>query len=199
MKRRVLRNSLIAVGLLGVIGMVGAEAHDALQQKDNAAAQAQAPDQSVQQPPTTPQGAWAPQDPWVSMHEEMMRMQAQMDQMFNSTVRDLRANPYGYPDQQAGARVTLQDEGGNYVVKATVPGASENDINVNLNGRLLSISSNTNGGEQDKSDNGQVIQQESFASSFQEAFTLPGPVNAAKMQTQFKDGVLTLTIPKATS
>lgn len=195
MKKHVLRNTLIVAGLLGAIGVAGAAAHEALEQKDNAAA----PDIQVQPQQQTPQDAWMPQDPWASMHADMMRMQAQIDQMFNSTFKDLRVDPYGYPDQQAGARVTLQDKGGNYVVKAKVPGASKDDINVNLNGRLLSISSRTGSREQDKSDNGQVIQQQSFASSFQEAFTLPGPVNAAGMHSQFKDGVLTLTIPKVTS
>jgi HSP20 family protein len=195
MKKHVLRNTLIVAGLLGAIGVAGAAAHEALEQKDNAAA----PDIQVQPQQQTPQDAWMPQDPWASMHADMMRMQSQIDQMFNSTFKDLRVNPYGYPDQQAGARVTLQDKGGNYVVKAKVPGASEDDINVNLNGRLLSISSRTGSREQDKSDNGRMIQQQSFASSFQEAFTLPGPVNAAGMQSQFKDGVLTLTIPKVTS
>jgi hypothetical protein len=32
---------------------------------------------------------------------------------------------------------------------------------------------------------------------FDEAFTLPGPVTASGMHTQFQDGVLTVTIPKA--
>jgi HSP20 family molecular chaperone IbpA len=42
-----------------------------------------------------------------------------------------------------------------------------------------------------------VTRQESSSSAFQQAFTLSGPVDASGMHSQYKDGVLTVTIPKA--
>ena len=42
-----------------------------------------------------------------------------------------------------------------------------------------------------------MTRQESYSSSFQQAFTLPGAVNASGMHSQYQDGVLTVTIPKA--
>jgi HSP20 family protein len=78
------------------------------------------------------------------------------------------------------------------------PGADESSTNVKLEGQVLRISINTEQAK-DESDekNGQYQYQERFVGQFQRALTLPGPVNAAKMESAYRNGVLTVTIPKA--
>jgi HSP20 family protein len=97
------------------------------------------------------------------------------------------------------SQVTLKDQGDNYLVKVNIPGVNENNIDINLNGRLLSLSSQTQGTEQLTSDQGKVTQKDQYVSTYQQAFTLPGPVKASGMKTQFQNNSLTITIPKATS
>ena len=125
----------------------------------------------------------------------MTRMQTQMEQMFNTAMQ----NPGGmdFIDGQGAAKVSLNEKGNDYVVTASIPGAKKGDISVHLSGRLLTLSSNDQGSSTQHANNGQVTQQEQYRSRFEQAFTLPGPVNASGMQSHFKDGVLTLTIPKA--
>lgn len=192
-----LKTTLIAMGVISVIGVMGAQAFAAHELAQQVAAQSQPPGPAFQYLPGYGQ---IPQDPWVRMHDEMMRMQAQMDRMLNASFQDPQ-NPNtassGWRD--TGAQVSLEQQGNDYVVKAQIPGAKENDINVKLDGRLLSISSQTEGTQKRTGDNGQLIQQEQYSSSFQQAFTLPGPVDASAMHTHFQDGVLTVTIPKLTS
>jgi HSP20 family protein len=144
---------------------------------------------------TPDNGTW---DPWTLMHQEMMRMRADMDQAFDHSFQDVH-NLSGNGFMPSNGKISLEEQGDNYVVKADIPGAKENDIQVNLDGRLLSISAQTQGSEEQKADNGKVIREESYASSFQRAFTLPTAVNVTGMHSQFQDGVLTVTIPKATS
>jgi len=122
-------------------------------------------------------------------------MQMQMEQMFNNELQ----NPVGmgFIDDQGAAKVTLNEKGNDYVVTATIPGAKKNDISINLNGRLLTLSAQDQGSSKQLASSGQVTQQEQYRSSFEQAFTLPGPVNASGMKSDFKDGILTLTIPKA--
>jgi HSP20 family protein len=43
----------------------------------------------------------------------------------------------------------------------------------------------------------EVHRQERFYGKFQRALTLPAPVAADKVKAQYKDGVLTVTLPKA--
>ena len=131
----------------------------------------------------------------TAMTAQMARIQTQMDKMFNSAFQ----NPGGmdFVDGQGPDQVSLNTKGKDYVVTAKIPGAKKGDINVRLSGRLLTLSSKEEGSNSETANNGQLTQQDQYASSFQQAFTLPGPVNAAEMKSKFKNGVLTLTIPKA--
>ena len=145
--------------------------------------------------PSTPIGPSAATDPLAAMTAQMARMQRQMDTMFNSAFQI----PGGmdFVDGQGSAQVSLTTKGKDYVVTAKIPGSKKGDINVRLSGRLLMLSSKEEGSNSKTANNGQLTQQDQYASSFQQAFTLPGPVNASEMTSTFKDGVLTLTIPKA--
>ena len=98
-----------------------------------------------------------------------------------------------------GDDVTLKEDKNDYLVTAKLPGVKEGNLNVSLDGRLLRISAQSQADEKETAHNGQVVGEESYASSIQRAFTLPGPIDASKMHTQFQDGVLTVTIPKAAS
>jgi HSP20 family protein len=44
--------------------------------------------------------------------------------------------------------------------------------------------------------NGTYQYRERFVGEFQRTLILPGPANAAKMKTEYHNGVLTITIPK---
>jgi HSP20 family protein len=80
-----------------------------------------------------------------------------------------------------------------------MPGVRKGDINVSLTGRLLRISAQSQSQENIKGKHGKVVGDETYASSYQRALTLPGPVNASGMHTKINDGTLTVTIPKAKS
>lgn len=134
-------------------------------------------------------------DPFAAITAQMSRMQKQMDKMFSSAFHNTAG--MDFVDGQGDAQVSLKSEDKDYVVTVRVPGSKKNDINVHLSGRLLTLSSKQEGSRRDTDKNGQTTRQEQYASSFQQAFTLPGPVNAADMKSDFEDGVLTLTIPKA--
>lgn len=201
MNKHPFKQPLIAIGLLALVGAVGAETYYTHElAKRVALTDAESAQETIS---GAANGSW---DPWTAMHADMMRMRSQMDQafdsVFNTTFNDTFKSFNGPSDMDAQTgvgKLTLNEQGDNYVVEANIPGAKEGDINVNLNGRLLSISSQTQASKKQTGDNNQVIRQENYASAFQQAFTLPGPVKASGMHTQFKDGVLTVTIPKAAS
>jgi HSP20 family protein len=190
--KHTVKKTLIGAGLLALVGAVGAQTyytHDLVKQIKVADDSTQAPQPDQANP------MW---DPWAAMHADMMRMQQRMDRDFSMAFRDLSQMPSD-KEITTAAKINLQDQDKSYVVTARIPGAKENDINVNLDGRLLSISSRIQGTDEQKADNGKVINQERYASDFEQAFTLPGPVNAIGMHSKFDNGVLTITIPKATS
>ena len=199
MNKRLLIHTSLILGALLLIGSVSADAYythelaERMAARDVATAQAAPMAAPVLRAPAAP--FQAATNPWAAMNTQINRMQAQMNKMLNSAFQ----NPGGmdFIDGQGSAQVSLNEKGNDYVVTAKIPGAKRGDINVRLSGRLLTLSSSAKGGSRQTANNGQVTQQNQFASSFQQAFTLPGPVDAAKMKSKFKDGVLTLTIPKA--
>lgn len=192
MNKPLLKHTLVAIGVLALVGTAGAEAYYSHELTERAAAQ-----ESTSQAEITPALSIEQSNLWAVMHTDIMRLQARMDQMLNATFAEGKA--VTTDDKQAIDQVTLQEQGDHYVITADIPGASEKDIDVKLDGQLLSISSQSHGDVKQTADNGQVISREDYASTIQQAFTLPGPVNAADMKTHFQSGVLTVTVPKSTS
>jgi HSP20 family protein len=89
----------------------------------------------------------------------------------------------------------LHEDKDSLVVKVEVPGMKKEDIEVSLHDGTLSIS-----GER-KSDQtfegAEVYRAERFFGRFQRTIALPTAVAADQIKAQYKDGVLTITLPKA--
>jgi HSP20 family protein len=184
--------SVAAIALLGLVGSVGAatEHHQKVAGSEAPQAQQQAPgDESI-----------GSTDPWA----EMRRMQARMDRMFEEAMQRFHSDRFFQPlaDEEGIApepKVTLREEEDRYVIEADMPAAQAENIDVGLDGRLLTLSARTQGARKQSDDQGQVIEEEHYTSSFERAFTLPGPVTASGMHSDYQDGVLTVTVPKAHS
>ncbi|TRX01424.1 Hsp20/alpha crystallin family protein [Candidatus Methylobacter oryzae] len=135
-------------------------------------------------------GTWNP-------YAEMQRMQSEMEQMFdNSFSRFHMKSPFG--SLSKAPDVDLQEQADRYIATVNVPGADESSLNVKLEDRVLHISIKTEQTKDEGDDkNGEYHYRERFVGQFERALTLPGPANAAKMTSEYHNGVLTITIPKA--
>jgi HSP20 family protein len=91
--------------------------------------------------------------------------------------------------------VDLYEDKDNVIVKAELPGLKREDIEVSLNDGALSISGERKSGE--KAEDTEVRRSERFVGRFQRTITLPSSVKGDKVNAQYKDGVLTVTLPKA--
>ena len=91
-------------------------------------------------------------------------------------------------------RVDVQEKADAYHLEAELPGLTENDFTVNVEHNLLTIAS-----EQERTDEreaeGYVI-RERRSGAFRRSFSLPQDVDADHIGATFKDGLLTLTVPK---
>ena len=82
----------------------------------------------------------------------------------------------------------------NFIVKAELPGMKKEDIEVSLHADSLSISGERKGETKEK--DAEVCRAERFFGRFQRTVTLPTPVAPDKVKAQYKDGILTVTLPK---
>jgi HSP20 family protein len=88
----------------------------------------------------------------------------------------------------------VREDKDSFVIRAELPGIKREDIEVSLQDGALVIS-----GERkfEKTEEGvEVHRQERFYGKFQRTLTLPEPVAADKVKADYKDGVLTVTLPK---
>ena len=89
----------------------------------------------------------------------------------------------------------VYEEKDNFVVKAEVPGMKKEDINVSLHDGNLIISGERKG--EAKNEGTEYYRAERLFGKFQRTVTLPTTVDTGKVKAEYKDGVLTVTLPKA--
>lgn len=89
----------------------------------------------------------------------------------------------------------VYEEKDNYVVKAELPGMKREDINVSIQGGDLVISGERK--RETTTDQAGVYRAERYFGKFQRAVSLPATVSAGEVRAEYKDGVLTVMLPKS--
>ena len=90
--------------------------------------------------------------------------------------------------------VDISETENGFEIHAELPGVNESDVNVSLTDNLLTIKGEKR--TEEKTDNKNFHRVERRYGSFQRSFTLPRQVNTAEIKAGFKDGILSLSIPK---
>lgn len=80
------------------------------------------------------------------------------------------------------------------LLKADMPGLEKNDIKVVVNDGQLTITGHRNEFREDNKSG--YTRTERFMGTFSRSFSLPKWADGSKVQADYKNGVLTLTIPK---
>ena len=82
-----------------------------------------------------------------------------------------------------------------YVITAELPGAKREDVSVEIHGDVVCIRGEKKCEREEKNERRHVVER-SFG-SFERSFTLPPNAAGDRIGATFKDGVLTVTIPKS--
>jgi len=131
---------------------------------------------------------------------EMQRMQQQMDQIFEQFHQHMRMDSHFAGFDTLGSRpaVDFQEKGDVYLLKANIPGADGQKINVSAQNGTLKIEATTQKSdeEENKSKEGRFIRHERYFGSYTRILSLPADADESKIKTDYKDGVLTVTIEK---
>jgi HSP20 family protein len=94
-------------------------------------------------------------------------------------------------------RVDASEDDTAYHVTAELPGLSEKDVEVTFADNTLTISGEKKEEKEVKEAN--YHRRERSFGSFRRSFTLPGEVDEAKIAATFKDGIMTIDLPKSKS
>ncbi|NLJ24786.1 MAG: Hsp20/alpha crystallin family protein [Firmicutes bacterium] len=91
--------------------------------------------------------------------------------------------------------VDVEDTPEAYLVKANVPGYAKDDLEIELEGNMVTIKGNTVAEEQTQSQD--LIHQERCTGEFRRTFALPTDIDAENAEATFDHGVLEIRLPKA--
>ena len=90
--------------------------------------------------------------------------------------------------------VNITERKDDYQVSMAAPGLKKEDFKIDVEGNLLTISSEKEEEKEEKEE--RFTRQEYSYSSFERSFTLPDEVNKDKIDAHYQDGVLKLVLPK---
>lgn len=92
--------------------------------------------------------------------------------------------------------INLKETNDNFEVEVAAPGMTKKDFKIELNGNMLTISSEKQN-EWQENENEKYTRREFSYQSFQRTFQLPKDVvDEDKIQAKYENGLLHLTIPK---
>jgi HSP20 family protein len=93
--------------------------------------------------------------------------------------------------------VDISDLENEILVKADLPGIDPNDLSVDITGDMLTIKGERKD-EKEEETQGSYRMERSYG-SFTRSFRVPVEIQADKVQAQYKNGVLSLRLPKVES
>lgn len=118
----------------------------------------------------------------------------EFDQLFNRLSTDWNGN---WMTNEFRPACDVSETPEAYQVRADLPGIKPDDITVQVMGDAVRITGERKEEKEEKDKTYHRIERRS--GSFCEVLQLPGPINEEKIQAEFHDGVLTVTLPKSES
>lgn len=115
--------------------------------------------------------------------------------LFQGLFRPLRGGAGGEDGHVGNVRIDVTEDDAAYTVKAELPGVEKHDIDVKIDGNLVSIAAKIERNTELK-EGERVLRRERYAGSVSRSFTLATDIDDSQAAAQYKDGVLTLTLPK---
>ena len=107
-------------------------------------------------------------------------------------VRPLHGDALPEPSQ---IKIDVKEDDAAYTVHAEVPGVPKEDINVSIDGNVVSLRAEVRQHDQ-KKDGEKLLRSERYYGAVARSFQLPVEVDAAQARARYENGVLVLTLPK---
>ncbi|MGA2090764.1 MAG: Hsp20/alpha crystallin family protein [Endomicrobiales bacterium] len=134
--------------------------------------------------------------PWKKRENfhDLENIKDEINRLFKSSMRRWEDDDKGLLESDWNPTIEIQESKDNVVVVADLPGVAKEDIDVAVDGDLLTIKGEKKQEKEAKEKD--FIRTERFYGSFTRSITLPCAVEATAVDAQYKDGVLKLVLPK---
>ena len=111
---------------------------------------------------------------------------------------DFDNNFFGSSMPVSSCKTDIRDDGDKYVLESELPGFEKEDIKLDLSGTQLTIAAEHSTNNDEKDDKGNYIRRERTFGSYKRSFDI-GDVNTDAISAEYKNGILTIELPKKAS
>jgi HSP20 family protein len=125
---------------------------------------------------------------------ELSSLQSDMNRLFNTFFDTTTGGNGGTAPRRWIPAMDLVETDDHFVLKADLPGLSEEDVHIDVEDDVLTVSGERNAEHEEKGE-GYVRVERSYG-SFRRSLTLPEGVEAEAVTASFDRGVLEVRIPK---
>ena len=122
--------------------------------------------------------------------------------MFDEIERELFGDPFGKLNirgaSEAGVmpfKTDVLDKGDSFVLEAELPGFDKEDIKLDIDGDMLTISAEKNEESEEKDKKGNFLRRERHYGCYSRSFNI-AQIDESGIEAAYDKGVLTVTLPK---
>lgn len=126
---------------------------------------------------------------------EMMNLRTQMDRMLSDWPNSIPGMGEGESGSMQRLPLDVSENDQAYVVRASIPGISPEEMEISVQNNVLTIRGETKGEEERQGDRWHL--RERRTGQFQRTITLPNNVDSNQVGAVYENGVLTLNLPKS--
>ena len=123
--------------------------------------------------------------------QEMLSLRSTVDRLLDNSFGTLSTADQNF---SWGLALDVVEKGDEFLVKASVPGISPEDIEVTFNNNVLTIKGEIKSEAESTED--RYHMRERRYGSFSRSISLDSRINADKIEANYEKGVLTLRLPK---
>ncbi len=125
--------------------------------------------------------------------QDLVRFDDEFDRWYDSMVRKF----FGQEVRNWMPAIDIAENNGNIEVRAEIPGVNKEDLKVTIDGDVLSIAGERK--QESETKDKKYHRIERHYGKFRRTINLPYAVETDKVKATYKDGILTITIPKPES
>ena len=133
------------------------------------------------------------------MFQQMQKMQKEMDKVFEefdkNAFKSMHLDPNFSKGLSLNSHEDLLDKGKHYELKMNLEGMDEKSIKIDTKENYLSVQAKSETKKEQK-EGDKIIHQERHVGVVQRGMSLPKDADALNYKSEYKNGLLTITIPK---
>lgn len=130
--------------------------------------------------------------------QEMRQMRDQIDEMFSHSMerfQEIAGFDQSWLEFPFVPEADFVEKEDHYLFRMDIPGVEKSKLKVSIDDHLLTVSGQKNEVIEQK-EGDKVLRTERRDGQFQRSFSIPGGIEGGAIKTEYKEGVITITIPK---